>query len=560
MGACALASIAATTLIPLLIRGLINGPIRHHSPHSTSSIVALVLLILAFGLVDAGSMSLRRLTMAVAALGMETDLRNALYRHLQRLPVDFHDRWQSGQLLSRASSDLSTIRRFVGFGLVFLVANLVGYLLAAVILFVLYWPLALLVIVASLPIVEMSRRFERHYMVVSRRFQDQTGDLATKVEEAATGIRITKSFGRSRLLGRQFGQTAGLLRDTGMERAALLGRFWAMIEFVPNVTLALVLLGGTLAVSQGAMNIGDLVAFVAYVVSLAWPVDALGWIIAMAQEAETASTRIWEIFDITPAIANLPNARHIERATGLVRFEDVSFGYPGSSRPVLSGVNLELSPGETVALVGATGSGKTSLALLAPRLYDVTGGRITLDGHDIRHLELDSLRRQIGVAFEDPILFSASVRENVLLGWPDATDEDLAVALETARAEFAYDLPWGLDTRVGEQGLTLSGGQRQRLALARAIVGRPQVLVLDDPLSALDVGTEAEVEEALARVLKGVTALVVAHRPSTVDLADRVAFLHEGKIAASGSHHQLLREHAGYRAILSQEAEHEGAA
>lgn len=560
MGACALASIAATTLIPLLIRGLINGPIRHHSPHSTSSIVALVLLILAFGLVDAGSMSLRRLTMAVAALGMETDLRNALYRHLQRLPVDFHDRWQSGQLLSRASSDLSTIRRFVGFGLVFLVANLVGYLLAAVILFVLYWPLALLVIVASLPIVEMSRRFERHYMVVSRRFQDQTGDLATKVEEAATGIRITKSFGRSRLLGRQFGQTAGLLRDTGMERAALLGRFWAMIEFVPNVTLALVLLGGTLAVSQGAMNIGDLVAFVAYVVSLAWPVDALGWIIAMAQEAETASARIWEIFDITPAIANLPNARHIERATGLVRFEDVSFGYPGSSRPVLSGVNLELSPGETVALVGATGSGKTSLALLAPRLYDVTGGRITLDGHDIRHLELDSLRRQIGVAFEDPILFSASVRENVLLGWPDATDEDLAVALETARAEFAYDLPWGLDTRVGEQGLTLSGGQRQRLALARAIVGRPQVLVLDDPLSALDVGTEAEVEEALARVLKGVTALVVAHRPSTVDLADRVAFLHEGKIAASGSHHELLREHAGYRAILSQEAEHEGAA
>lgn len=560
MGACALASIAATTLIPLLIRGLINGPIRHHSPHSTSSIVALVLLILAFGLVDAGSMSLRRLTMAVAALGMETDLRNALYRHLQRLPVDFHDRWQSGQLLSRASSDLSTIRRFVGFGLVFLVANLVGYLLAAVILFVLYWPLALLVIVASLPIVEMSRRFERHYMVVSRRFQDQTGDLATKVEEAATGIRITKSFGRSRLLGRQFGQTAGLLRDTGMERAALLGRFWAMIEFVPNVTLALVLLGGTLAVSQGAMNIGDLVAFVAYVVSLAWPVDALGWIIAMAQEAETASARIWEIFDITPAIANLPNARHIERATGLVRFEDVSFGYPGSSRPVLSGVNLEVSPGETVALVGATGSGKTSLALLAPRLYDVTGGRITLDGHDIRHLELDSLRRQIGVAFEDPILFSASVRENVLLGWPDATDEDLAVALETARAEFAYDLPWGLDTRVGEQGLTLSGGQRQRLALARAIVGRPQVLVLDDPLSALDVGTEAEVEEALARVLKGVTALVVAHRPSTVDLADRVAFLHEGKIAASGSHHELLREHAGYRAILSQEAEREGVA
>jgi ATP-binding cassette subfamily B protein len=233
----------------------------------------------------------------------------------------------------------------------------------------------------------------------------------------------------------------------------------------------------------------------------------------------------------------------------------VRFSYPGTNRPVLDGVDLELAPGETVAVVGATGSGKTSMALLVPRLYDVTAGRITLNGHDIRGLKLEDLRARVGVAFEDPILFSASVKENLLLGWPDATDTQLAVAIDTAQAGFVYDLPWGLDTRVGEQGLTLSGGQRQRLALARAIVHRPEVLVLDDPLSALDVHTEALVEEALARVLRGVTALVVVHRPSTVALADRVAFLDHGRIAAVGPHNQLMERVPSYRAVLSQEAD-----
>jgi ATP-binding cassette subfamily B protein len=552
MVGCALAGLGASTVIPLVVKGLVDGPIRHQSP---TGIVALAGLALLFGLVESASMWLRRLVLARAALGMETDMRNEVYAHLQRLPVSFHDRWQSGQLLSRATTDLSTIRRFVGFGLVFLLVNSVTYVLVVALLISLYWPLAILVGVAALPILELSRRFERSYLAVSRRLQDQNGDLTTLVEESATGIRVTKAFGRAPLQNRQFAAQAGLLRDTGMQRVRMLGRFWAAIELVPNLTLAAVLLGGALAVSRHALTLGGLVAFVSLVLSLAWPVDALGWIIGTAEEAETAAARIFEVLDVVPAIVDRPGAIDLDRVDGRLRLERVRFSYPGSDQAVLDGVDLDLKPGETVALVGATGSGKTSLALLIPRLYDVTGGRVTLDGHDVRDLTLDSLRRHVGVAFEEPVLFSASVRENLLLGWPDATDEDLAEAIDTAQAGFVYELPWGLETRVGEQGLTLSGGQRQRLSLARAIVGRPTVLVLDDPLSALDVHTEALVEAALARVLSGVTALVVVHRPSTVALADRVAYLDGGRIVATGTHSDLMDRIPGYRAILSQEAE-----
>jgi ATP-binding cassette subfamily B protein len=557
MMGCALGGLVASTLIPLVVKALIDGPVRDHSHAGIAALAGLVLL---FGLIEAGSMWLRRMVLSTAALGMETDMRNSLYAHLQRLPVSFHDQWQSGQLLSRATTDLSTIRRFIGFGLVFLLVNSATYLLVVALLLLLYWPLALIVALAALPIIELSRRFEVTYMAVSRRLQDQNGDLTTQVEEAATGIRVTKAFGRGPLLGRRFSQQAGKLHDTGMARVRLLGRFWAAIELVPNITLALVLLGGALAVARHDLSLGGLVAFVALVLTLAWPVDALGWIIGTAEEAETAAARIWEVFDVVPAIADRPDTIALPQASGSrgggrLRFERVRFSYPGTETPVLDGVELELAPGETVALVGGTGSGKTSMALLVPRLYDVTGGRITLNGHDIRDLKLEDLRGRVGVAFEDPILFSASVKENLLLGWPEATDAELAVAIETAQAGFVYDLPWGLDTRVGEQGLTLSGGQRQRLALARAIVHRPEVLVLDDPLSALDVHTEALVEDALAQVLDGVTALVVVHRPSTVALADRVAFLHHSRIAAVGLHHDLMERVPSYRAVLSQEAD-----
>jgi ATP-binding cassette subfamily B protein len=549
---CALVGLVAATLIPLVLKDVIDGPIPRHSQ---TGIALLAALALALGLVDSGSGFLRRLVLAKAALGMETDMRNQLYAHLQRLPVSFHDGWQSGQLLSRATTDLPTIRRFVGFGLVFLIVNTLTYLLVVALLVTLYWPLAILVGVAALPVIELSRRFERRFMVVSRRLQDQNGDLTTVVEESATGIRVTKAFGRAPLQSRLFARQAERIRATGLDRVRLIGGFWAAIELVPNVTLAAVLLFGGLAVARHALTLGGLVAFVSLVLSLAWPVDALGWIIGSAEEAETAAARVFEVLDLVPAIADRPHAVALGKTCGRVRFEDVGFTYPGTESAVLDGVDLELAPGETVALVGATGSGKSSLAMLVPRLYDATAGRVTLDGHDIRDLTLASLRRHVAVAFEDAILFSASVRENLLLGYPHATDRQLAVAIDTARAGFVYDLPWGLDTRVGEQGLTLSGGQRQRLALARAIVGRPRVLVLDDPLSALDVHTESLVEAALAQVLQDVTALLVVHRPSTIALADRVAFLDGRRIVATGQHGELMAGIPAYRAILSESAD-----
>jgi ATP-binding cassette subfamily B protein len=297
------------------------------------------------------------------------------------------------------------------------------------------------------------------------------------------------------------------------------------------------------------------------VVLLQWPVVDLGWILAMTQEAATAADRIYEVMDEPVTIADQPGAAPLVHPRGGLSFDGVSFAYPGAGADgplVLREIDLVVEPGETVAVVGATGSGKTTLACLVPRLYDVTGGRVALDGQDVRDLTLDSLRRSVSVAFEDPVLFSMSVRENVALGRPDATEEEIRDAIALAQGDYVYDLPWGLDTRIGEQGLSLSGGQRQRLALARAVIVRPSVLVLDDPLSALDVHTEALVEEALARVLKDTTALVVVHRPSTVALADRVAFLRDGSLAAVGSHADLMVREPAYAAVLSASADGDG--
>ena len=288
---------------------------------------------------------------------------------------------------------------------------------------------------------------------------------------------------------------------------------------------------------------------------LVWPIDSLGWILANGQEAMTSADRIYEVFDTVPSIVDLPGAVAVASTRGLLRFEHVGFTYAGATQPVLRDINLELTPGETLAIVGVTGSGKTTLTSLVPRLYDVTAGRITLDGRDIRDLQLTSLRSLVSTAFEDATLFSSSVRDNLTLGNPDASDHDVAEALDIAQATFVHDLPWGMNTRIGEQGLSLSGGQRQRLALARAVLGRPRVLVLDDPLSSLDVHTESLVEQALRRVLDTTTALLVVHRPSTVALADRVALLERGTITAVGTHSELMASTPSYRAVLSQHAE-----
>jgi ATP-binding cassette subfamily B protein len=549
----ALAATGASIVVPLVVAQVVDGPVRHHQ---AGGLVALGGLALLFGLAEAVLIFIRRWTQSGVALDMEYEIRRDLYAHLQRLPIGFHDRWQSGQLLSRVTTDLGTIRRFLSFGLIFLVVNTVTYAVVVVLLLRLYLPLGILVGLSAIPLYLSSRQFTKHYLTTSRRQQDQQGDVATLVEESAHGIRVIRSFGRQRYMADRFEETTRKLHDTGVLKARLLARSWAEFDLVPNATLAVVLVGGAYAVAAGQMTVGGLVAFVSLQLMLVWPIDVLGWIIANGQEAMTAANRVYEVFDIEPSIMDRPGAVDVPvtDVNGALRLCAVGFTYPDSDQPVLDGVDLDVRPGETMAIVGVTGCGKTSLGALVPRLYDVTAGSITIDGRDIRDFTLASLRRVVGTAFEEPILFSMSVRENLTLGRPDATDEEIAEAVSVAQAEFVYDLPWGLATRVGEQGQSLSGGQRQRLALARAVIGKPRVLVLDDPLSALDVHTEALVEEALARVLHGTTALIVVHRASTVALADRVALLSGGRIAAVGTHSELLATVPEYRAVLSAEA------
>ena len=545
-------SLVAATAMPLIIKAVIDGPIAHRQP---GLLLPFALALVTLGAIEASANFVRRNYSNLASLRMETELRNDFYAHLQGLQVAFHDNWQSGQLLSRAVADIQTIRRFVGFGLVFAAFFGAQWLLVLAVLVRLDWRLAVLSALLLLPLAFLSNRFFRRYARIARRVQDQQGDLTTVVEEMATGVRIIKAFGRNALLRQRFQREAAGLRGTNLDGVRVRASTWTTFNLLINLDLCLVLLVGGFAVTLGQLTIGGLVAFMTYLFMLIWPLDALGWILAMGEEATTASTRLAEVFDSRPEIAEPARPKLLTRVRGSIRMERVGFRYPEGGGWVLRGLDLALEPGETLALVGGTGSGKTTLATLVPRLYDVTEGRVTLDGVDVRDLSLRELRGRIGMAFEDPILFSASVHENLVMGRPITSDSDLRRALEVARAEFVWDLPWGLETRVGEQGYSLSGGQRQRLALARAVLGAPQVLVLDDPLSAVDVHTEREIEEALASVLHGVTALVVVHRPSTLALADRVALLEDGRIAALGTHSELLRSSRRYRSLLAEQAE-----
>lgn len=542
--------VLASIAVPLVIEAVVNGPI---GSGRRGELVPAFLAALGLGAAEAALVFIRRYLQSIAVVRIEAELRNTFYAHLQRLPVAFHDQWQTGQLLSRATTDLSTIRRFLGFGAIFLVVNTLQYLTVVALLMVLYLPLGVVVAVFTVPVVWLGKRFGTGYSEVSRRVQDQQGDLATVVEEAATGIRVVKAFGRGALLQARFRDSARTLQASSMDSVRLRGRFWALLEAVPNLTTALVVLVGALAVAHHAMSLGALVAFVTLLVLLQWPVIDLGWILALTQEAGTAADRVFEVLDSPRTIADPPHPVALVGRRGQLAFEHVGFGYPGAPAPVLRDISVRLQPGETLAIVGATGSGKSTLTALPPRLYDVTAGRITVDGTDVRDLSLQTLRALVATAFEDPVLFSMSVRENLTLGRPEASEVDVEAALELAHAGFVFELPWGLDTRIGEQGLSLSGGQRQRLALARAVLARPSVLVLDDPLSALDVHTEALVERALARVLADTTALLVVHRPSTVALADRVALLQDGVLAAIGSHHELMALPA-YADLLAIEA------
>ncbi|GAA4561610.1 ABC transporter ATP-binding protein [Streptomyces collinus] len=654
-GAALVAIVASCVglVIPLALKWMVDGPIADRDPAGVW-LGALFLLLLGF--TEALLFGLRRWLVARPLSHVEASMRAALYGHLQRLPVAFHDRWASGQLLSRGTTDLMLLRMFLAFPLTFLLVNGVTILVGVIIMLLQDWTLGLVILGPAVPVMVTCVIFERRYAKLARRAQDQVGDLTTVVEESVLGIRIIKGFGRHRSQERAFRDLSKTLRGTELRKARLLATIWGVIVTLPEVAIGAALVVGVVQVADGVLSAGTLVAFLSTALALRWPVESIGFLLAMSQEAATATERYFEVMDAevegaggTPAAAATPgpgtgsapdadsgsapgtgsgsgsgtgsaqgpgsgstpglgsasgpgtrsapgsgNGSRSRSGSGRapasdagfapafgsgsgspsgtgprpgsatvqekgLRFHDVRFRYPDApsdSLPVLQHIDLHIRPGESMALVGATGSGKTTLTALIPRLYELTSGRITLDGADITGLSREALRAKVAVAFEEPTLFSASVGDNVLMGAKDtAGHADLERALAVAQAGFVHSLPQGTDTPVGEQGLSLSGGQRQRLALARAVVAQPEFLVLDDPLSALDVHTEAAVEAALRQVLADTTALIVAHRPSTVLLADRVALLSGGRIAAVGTHHELLRTNAEYAYLMSGEEE-----
>ncbi|MFE6777961.1 ABC transporter ATP-binding protein [Streptomyces sp. NPDC057702] len=562
-------------VIPIALKWIVDGPVADRDPGGVWLGGALLLVI---GVAEAVLFGVRRWLVARPLASVEAAMRADLYRHLQRLPVAFHDRWASGQLLSRATGDLLLVRLFLAFPLTFLVVNGATILVGFVILLAQDWTLGLVLLLPAVPLVILCSYFEKRYSLAARRAQDQIGDLTTVVEESVLGIRIIKGFGQHRGQARAFRELALRLRTTELRKGSLLASLWALIMTLPELALGAALVLGTVQVADGDLSAGTLVAFLSTALALRWPVESIGFLVALSNDAATATDRYFEVLDapeadpapeakaapapadpapLSTGRAGVPgDAERPDAPPDGLRFTDVTFRYadaPPDSPALLRGVNLHIRSGETMALVGATGSGKTTLTALVPRLLEHTSGRITMDGTDITALSRDALRALVAVAFEEPTLFSATAGENVLMGAADVGPRELERALEVAQAQFVHALPHGVDTQVGEQGLSLSGGQRQRLALARAVVGVPRFLILDDPLSALDVHTEAKVEAGLRQVLARTTALVVAHRPSTVQLADRVALLSDGRVTAVGDHHELLRTNAEYAALMSGE-------
>ena len=566
--AAGVAVVASCTglVFPLVLKWMVDGPV---ADRDTAGVWLGALYLLLLGIAEAGLFGLRRWLVARPLSRVEAEMRADLYRHLQRLPVAFHDRWPSGQLLSRGTTDLMLLRMFLAFPLTFLLVNAVTILVGVIIMLLQDWTLGLVILGPAVPVIITCVIFERRYAHVARLAQDQVGDLTTVVEESVLGIRIIKGFGRHRSQARAFRDLSRTLRGTELHKARLLAAIWGVIVTLPELALGATLVLGTIQVADGNLSAGTLVAFLSTALALRWPVESIGFLLAMSQEAATATERYFEAMDETPeqeapfrGAGNCATSPHrpAPTADGL-RFSNVSFRYPDASPdspPTLDRIDLHIRPGESMALVGATGTGKTTLTALVPRLHEVTSGHITLDGKDITAMPRETLRALVAVAFEEPTLFSTSVGENVLMGAEEGAGQpELDRALAVAQADFAHALPQGTQTRVGEQGLSLSGGQRQRLALARAVVGRPRFLVLDDPLSALDVHTEAAVEAALRQVLADTTALIVAHRPSTVLLADRVALLSDGRITAVGTHQELLRTNAEYAHLMSGSEPHD---
>jgi ABC-type multidrug transport system fused ATPase/permease subunit len=547
--ALAFGALGGTVLIPYLTGVAINA-IRDHHHHE---LTLLALAILGAGLVRLVLSVFRRLIAGQVSLDVEVDLREALYGHLQRLELSFFDRQQTGQLMSRATVDLQSVRFFLGYGLIFIAQSVVTILLAAVAMFLLQPSLAAISLAPVPFVVLIANRYGHKSKPAMQEAQQRIAELTADTEESVSGVRVVKAFAQE---GRQldrFRHSVQRVFDQQLYATRIQAFYNPLISFLPNLGLAAILLFGGREVIEGSLSVGAFTAFYAYLLMLISPMQTLGYMLGAAQRSTASGARIFQILDREPQIASPPDAPELPQGTGHVVMRGVGLTFDGTTHPALQDIDLDVPGGQTIALVGAMGSGKSSLVSLLPRLYDVSAGSVSIDGADVRSVRLDSLRRALAVVTDDPFLFSATVHDNIAYARGDATREEVERAAAAAQADgFIAALPEGYDTMIGERGLTLSGGQRQRIAIARAILADPRILVLDDATSSVDASTEQEIKQALEEVMADRTTFVIAHRLSTIALADRIVVLESGRIVADGSHEELLGESELYREIVEK--------
>ncbi|HEX6621911.1 MAG TPA: ABC transporter ATP-binding protein [Solirubrobacteraceae bacterium] len=548
-GLLAAAAMVMTVAIPWLTGRAIDQIRDGDEP----GLMTLALVILGAGVLRLALTVARRLVAGRVSLGVELDLRNGMYEHLQKLELGFFDRQQTGQLMSRATVDLQSVRFFLGYGLVFMLQSALTIILAAGAMIAVQPGLAAVSLIPVPIVVGVAARYGRRSRPALQELQQRIAELTADVEENIGGVRVVKSFAREDRQLERFRGGVGRVWDQAMVTTRLQAFYNPFIGFLPQLGLAAILFFGGRQVIDGRLTIGEFSAFYAYLLMLLSPMRTLGISLGLAQRATAAGARVYQILDREPRIVSAPGAPALPPGSGHVELRGVTLRYEGASRPALRDVDLDVPAGATVALVGATGSGKTTLVQLIPRLYDVSAGAVLVDGADVREVDVSSLRSAVAVVNDDPFLFSATVAENIAYARADATQEEIELAARRAQAhEFIDRLPEGYETRVGERGLTLSGGQRQRVAIARAFLADPRILILDDATSSVDASTEQEIKAALREVMAGRTTFVIAHRLSTISLADTIVVLEDGAVAAAGDHEALLEQSELYREIVEK--------